>query len=595
MSEQPQDDSHRGRGAARLVLGLFWGLALHGLYRAVTEKAWPATDMTMFMPLLAVTFYVPALALSSIGQAQWRALLPWLAGMAALVALLALHLALRVGQETPPTYPFVWSFGTFALPPLLLLAYGLAVPAMAERRWVASYAAQFDAAWKLVLQHAVASIFAGLLIGILFLGSALLQLVNIDLLKDLLRKSWFTIPMAALAFAAAIHVSDVRPAILRGLRTLLLSLLAWLLPVVLLLVVPFLVALSFTGLQKLSVTGSAAGTVLSMAVLLVVLINAVWQDGEPERRASRVLLVAARLAIVILPILAGIAAYALLLRVRQYGWTQDRILMTAAVLLALYHGIGYATVMVYGRGSLERVRTVNVAGAALNILVIVALGTPLADPARLAVNSQVKRLLSGQVTPTRFDWDYLGFETGRYGQDALAVLRREDGGAPDQIRELANAALVRSSLTGSRVLRAPSATDIAKAIIVYPRGQELPTGFAAQTWRPHANSHILPRCLLDIGWSCDAFMRDLNDDGRLDLILVEVGGATSLRTGVFERTGSTWDLAATIPNLHRCKQQLDALRAGRGTIDQGNWGRLRIDGFSFPLVEILKPSAQPPC
>eukprot|EP01032_Pedospumella_encystans_P000177 gene177-195_t len=63
------------------------------------------------------------------------------------------------------------------------------------------------------------------------LGSGLFMLVKLDFLKLLLREAWCNAPVLCFAFACAMHITDVRPAIVRGIRTLLLVLMSWLLPV----------------------------------------------------------------------------------------------------------------------------------------------------------------------------------------------------------------------------------------------------------------------------------------------------------------------------------------------------------------------------
>jgi len=85
---------------------------------------------------------------------------------------------------------------------------------------------------------------------VLTLGAQLFELVKLAFLTKLMRESWFAIPVTAFAFACAMHLTDVRPAIVRGIRSLLLVLLSWLLPVAVLLIGGFLATLPFTGVLK---------------------------------------------------------------------------------------------------------------------------------------------------------------------------------------------------------------------------------------------------------------------------------------------------------------------------------------------------------
>ncbi|MBS0518632.1 MAG: DUF4153 domain-containing protein, partial [Proteobacteria bacterium] len=75
-------------------------------------------------------------------------------------------------------------------------------------------------------------------------------------------------------------------------------------------------------------------------------------------------------------------------------------------------------------------------------LVLIAISTPLADPARLAVQAQYSRLVSGRVGPDAFDYGLLRFEGARYGREALERLARLHGTPRDNdIAQRATAAL----------------------------------------------------------------------------------------------------------------------------------------------------------
>ena len=75
------------------------------------------------------------------------------------------------------------------------------------------------------MQGALAAAFTGAFWGLLWLGAGLFDLINIDFFIELLQERWFAIPATTLAVSAAAHVTDVRAGIVRGIRTLGLSLL----------------------------------------------------------------------------------------------------------------------------------------------------------------------------------------------------------------------------------------------------------------------------------------------------------------------------------------------------------------------------------
>ncbi len=212
--------------------------------------------------------------------------------------------------------------------------------------FVTRYRNYFDATWKFGVQLALALAFVVAFWLTLLLGAQLFKLINLDFLERLIEHSWFADPATALAIAAAIHLTDVRAGLVAGIRTVVLTLLSWLLPLMALLALGFVGSLIFTGLDPLWQTRSAAGIMLTAAGVLVVLINAAYQDGEAEGARPFVLRYAELVASALLVPLVGLAAYALALRVQQYGWSVERIATFGLhsrrlVLCARLHGSGF--------------------------------------------------------------------------------------------------------------------------------------------------------------------------------------------------------------------------------------------------------------
>ena len=150
------------------------------------------------------------------------------------------------------------------------------------------------------MQLALSIGFTGAFWLLLFLGAALFKVIGLNFLEELIRQPWFSIPLTTVTFAVAVQLTDVRDGLIRGVRTVALMLLSWLLLVLTVLVAGFLVALPFTGLDGLWDTGSATALVLSAAAALIILINTAYQDGRPDNLPPAVLRVAVRVAAVLL-------------------------------------------------------------------------------------------------------------------------------------------------------------------------------------------------------------------------------------------------------------------------------------------------------
>ena len=182
-------------------------------------------------------------------------------------------------SRQPPFLAFpILAFGAAAL----FIAHHLIVPAIRERRWVVDYSEYFDIAWKAGVQLALSVGFTGAFWLLLHLGASLFKMIGLSFLQTMLGEAWFSIPVTALTFATAVQLTDVRDGLIRGVRTVALMLLSWLLLVITVLVAGFLAALPFTGLDGLWETRSATALVLSAAAALIVLINTAYQDGRPD-------------------------------------------------------------------------------------------------------------------------------------------------------------------------------------------------------------------------------------------------------------------------------------------------------------------------
>lgn len=586
MSDLSQDHAAPSRriGAARLAIGLVAGLAVWGLQEAADQKVWPATTPPLTGALAMTVLAASFVLVGGLAALRVRTLAIWTSAVAVLYALLGWHDLTRgfADVRQPWPSPGLMAFGAAGL----FIAHHLVAGADADRKVIARYPRYFDLAWKHGVQLALSAAFVGVFWIVLFLGGALFDLIGIDVVNDLLRKEWFAIPATATMFAAAVHLTDIRVSLIRGIRTVALTLLSWLLPVLTLLGAAFLLALPFTGLEPLWKTRSAAGILLSSAAVLIVLINAAWQDGEPDGVAPLVLRLSTRLAAGLLGPLVGLAAYALWLRIGQYGLTPDRITGAAACLVGAAYAVGYIAAAVRPGRWMRLIAPTNVTAAFLTLGVLLAIFTPLADPARLSVDSQMARLAEGKVTAARFDYDFLRWQSGRYGREALQTLARRGGEAGRR----AKAALAEENrweraerLEPERAIPADPAT----VVVAWPAGRSLPPAFLGEGWL--AGDAEALDCTTDK--PCPAAMLDLNDDGDVEIIV-----AGPRQAAVF--THARWDDWWVIRQVtyEQCAGFVDAVRTGQVAGAVSPWKDLIVGGKRIALEERQNDCdpAQPP-
>lgn len=557
--DQPPQAADQGLVALRIAIGLAQGLALYLLYSAFDAKAWPATDGHIFAPLALAACFVPLILIQGAGNLRAATLVLWALAAACIIAALAWYDIWRawpveyglVNGAYEPGPKILPSSGlAFFLATGLFIAHALISGGDAERKFMASYPTHFDVAWKMGVQAALAVCFVGAFWLVLWLGAALFDLIKLDFFRTLIEHRWFAIPATALATAASLHVSDVRAGLVRGVRTLALALLSWLLPLMALIAAGFLVGLVFTGFAPLWATRHASQLLLVAAAVLVVLVNAAHQDGRAERRASAFFGLAIRLGSLLLVPIVAIAAYAIWLRVRQYGWTSDRIVASACATVAACYAAGYALNAFAASGRL--IETWNFVTALLVLAVLGALFSPLADPARISVASQLAQLTSGKIAQDKFDLSYLRWQGERFGREALLRLAKDRPALRGRIAALMSAASPYGLATAS-------AEKVASGIRVWPKGAVLPQGFVASAQKTSAGKYWLPLYCLDYDNSCDAILLDFDGDGVDEVLL----GAGANRAIFHKDADGQWRGVATLATAMNCEQIEAALRSGK--------------------------------
>lgn len=535
---------------------------------------WSERHPLLFAAMALTTAFVPAIAIAEVGRIRRKTLLLYLGLACAVVAGLAAYdlwrdpIAYYWGSNSSSR---VWP--SFRLS--LCAAMGLfIVNQLLEHHerghgLFSAYAEHFEDSWMRGFQLIVGLIFALLVWGILELGASLFDLIHVAGFRRMIEHNWFRCPALAMAFAAAIHLTDVRPQLLRGMRNVGLTLLSWLLPLIVALSVAFLCALLFVGLKPLWNTRHAASILLWASAITLFLLNAAYKDGDPSNFPPGVLRWAARIAAPTMLALAVIASYAIFLRLRQYGWTPERVWSSAVAFMAFVYSVGYTRAALRHGTWLIGLQSVNVSASLTILAILTLLLTPIADPDRVSVDSQVRRLAKSEVSPSKFDYQFLRFDSGRFGTKALDRLA---SGAEGEVR--ARALLMRSTNDKRYFgLSEPdsAATEPAFAhATVYPPGTQLPQDFKDSNGSqdfPFGSSDCLRN-----GASCDIFVVPYGPAGEVAVIVRSYKNKSDNGTYVpaplalgrlFQRNADgKWIQTGTFTHMN-CPSVIEALRAGK--------------------------------
>jgi hypothetical protein len=521
-----------------LLVGVLQGWVLWALWKARELKIWPAIDPISERTLLYVGLALPlAFYLTHNIEAITRR------RRARILILIGILFAFLGGysgwSEFIQAGPLnnIWAVPP-ARPSDLFAAAVLGfivIPLLAHfdrsiKGW--SYHALFETAWRNVLMTASSGVLAGVFWIVLLAGAMLMKSIGLNFVLDLLQKPIFAIPATSVAFSAAFALGLARAQMIITLRRFWLTISAWLLPLLLAFSVMWAIALPFTGLELLFETHNAGFILLWFLALSINFANAAYQDGSGEQPYGRSLSKALEYAWLSLLVLAVVAWWAMGLRIEQYGWTEDRVWGIFVLLLATLYSAGYAYSVRARHGWLTNIGNTNIVTALVMSAGLVLLLSPLADARRIAVNSQMNRLMSGEAETDKIDYSYLRWEAGRYGHDALNELasgidHKDKGIIATKARQTLAQKQRYATTTDTENL---SLEQVRQRLRTLPQGEVLDDSLikliqTASNWREK-------RCM-ETDVQCLVWMVDLNNDGLKEAVVAVEKPEWSSRNAVF--------------------------------------------------------------
>ncbi len=466
-----------------------------------------------------------------------------------------------------------------------------------EGHWRAPYAALFERAWQNALTLALAVAFTGLTWLLLWLWAALFQLVEVRFFRDLFREEAFIALATGTLFGFGVLIGRTQHRAIQMIRHVLFAVGRGLLPLLAFVALIFVLSLPLTGLDALWRTRSAAGLLLTLSLLLVVFVNAVYQHDSERPPYPNWLRRVVEASLLALPVYAGLALYAMGLRIDQYGWTPERFWGLLVALLVAGYALGYAAAVLRPRTRwLQRIEPVN-RGMCWTVLGMALLAnSPLLDPIRISAASQVARLVAKAPDINASDADTLRFGLGRRGVDALRTLQQDPRFSADpRAASVLAAALARESRWASAG-EAPI-DDGLRDLAALQRQLQVAKGTTAPDpgwWQALLARGVAAGGCLEAGQACLAQRRDLDGDGVDEVLLCDLQDYRgpschlhALRAGAWTDAGSI-DLGS-YGTQDEVKRANAALREGRLQVHPPHWPRLSLDGGGMRNIEEPAP------
>ena len=455
-------------------------------------------------------------AMSMASGVQWRKLWPVVAVHGAVVAVLVSVAGFRFDPIGTFEGDLVSIFAVLFLG-LLPLPF---IMAHFSAQW-RDYQAVFTHAWGLFLRLTFAWLFTGLVWGLIFLSDALFDLVGLrmlDALEDIEISLWIITGLVfGLAVALVDELSDyVSP-------YLILQVMRLLVPVVLVVLVVFLIALPFQGIDNLFGDLSSAGILLTMAAAAISLVTAAADQTDEESTLSGVMLWASKGLGVLAVVPAVLGTWAIATRVWQYGWTPERLFGAWAAVFIMCYALAYTGAALRGAWR-DQVRRANL-HLALGIIATSALWlTPVLSPQAISAQSQISLFKASGMKQNALDlyalqqWGVAGksalaqlTELAKTpGQEALAAALKEQitpSGPPD-------AEALRLSLANIMPLQPKTPASIAAQAVIFAAAD----AYLLQQWQISCES------LLPGGQpGCAMVVAELRTDRPGDEVLVAEG------------------------------------------------------------------------
>jgi hypothetical protein len=569
-----------------VLVSLLQGLLLYWAQTGIENDWWPFSHLGGRVCWYTLALIVPSLMTLTVQRLDDLRFWQHAAGATVLVALLAWWAAWSATGDAEIRASSV--LGPFGF--TLAVGFFIALPYLQIRldhgRWIAGYDELFERAWQNGLVILLTGFFTGLCWAVLWLCAALFELIDIDFFDQLFRKPAFAYLATGVMVGLGILVGRAQPQAVRVARQILLAIFKGLLPMLAIVALMFLVSLPFTGLEPLWKTRFAAGTLCCLLVLLVLLVNAVFQDGKGERPYPMLLRRVVEGALLAMPVFAAIALYAMWLRIAQYGWTQDRFWAALAGLILFGYSIGYAISVLRGRDSwLPLLPRVNVAISLLILALVVAANSPLLDPHRLTVSSQLARLDASK--PDSFDARHLRFDSGRRGVVALQALLTDQ-------RVVASADMHEKIELVLAERLSPWERNGPDAIAVRPTVDALRTRLRTPPGMTPPPDALVQRMIdlddgsdsCNTGAECVVIDPDLDADGEREYVLCRLQHPAWIPCQLWRLEDGSWQMKGQLQTSGSPDSGVtQALREGRIELRPSRWSDLHIGDATYRVPD----------
>ncbi|MCU5773710.1 DUF4153 domain-containing protein [Erwiniaceae bacterium BAC15a-03b] len=543
---------------------------LSGAFWAALGYLQPNAVLTLYLQVL-LTGFAGVLAFT---VTRFRSPAPWLQALVVLpfLALMTGWLCWHFADTDKGAFPdqifVVAIFWLFLLLPLL--------QARSNPQQESYATAVVAALWQNSFTVTATVLLTGLFWLLLLFWSKLFSLIGIGLFDELFFRNSFFPPIATgTVIATGIALCRSLPAASAIFRRFLTLLATVTLPLFAAISLLFIAFLPFTGLSIIPKNVSAA-TLLSILALMMMVISAmVGTTGTSTLRYPNWIHKLVVVAQLLTPIFSLLAAYALGLRIAEYGWSMDRVNAAVAISVIVIWTLGAVWMLRHGwRDVVPQIDRLTTAILGLIALLWLLLHTPVIDPYRIAVNSQLSRLEQGQNRADYLDL-YMFSSAGRRGNQALRTLQQHPQwlNKPAQLRSTLASMLTENGRDEASALT----PETLRQHIHVRKGSRVPP----ESWWQSLpeNSYAVRTCMAASSF-CLAWSMDMNNDGIAEVLIYD---RDQNKIDIFSIENGSWRTVAHISLRDSAQLTGKAIEDGKLNTVEKQWRDLQIDGNRYPV------------
>lgn len=414
------------------------------------------------------------------------------------------------------------------------------------------YKELYHHSWNNFFLAGLGWLYAGVYWALVWMCAGLVKALGINAIQELISKPSFIAITTGIMGGVGIALAKEHAQIITTLRSIAATLFRSLTPLLVVIVLSFLAILPFTGLTPLWATKWASSILLALLLLILLFVNAVFQDGEGTSPYGTLVRRGVEAMLVAMPILVGLTIYSMNLRIEQYGFTPERYYAIVFAIVLGGYGVGYAWSAAKTNSIwLGGIRRFNMALSFVVLGLAFATHSPLMDPLKRSAEDQEQRFLSGKTDVAHFDFGTMRFELGHYGQavlDRLATLTThpEHQQITTQLTKLKQ---TKNKWDWAKPALLLTPKELLVKLTVSPPNHTLPIDLLSSI-QNESNRHLVDGCTTT--HPCDIVAAQWDDDPELEYALLNgcghiAKGCHNYTVALFNRVGaSAWKQVASI-------------------------------------------------